>query len=100
MKNPAFTKTLFENSANRYCLSHQYEVVRHVVVPTVKAMAERLAKAVESGDRKAAAFTANPDYGKFRGAAKAKPLELLKPTLPRTEENFRMVLKEIERLTK
>ena len=95
MKNPAFTKTLFENAANRYCLSHQYEVVRHVVVPTVKAMAERLAKAVESGDRKAAAFTSKPDYAKLRSAAKAKPLESLKPTLPRTKENFVKVLREV-----
>ena len=95
VKNPAFTKTLFENAANRYCLSHQYEVVRHVVVPTVKAMAERLAKAVESGDRKAAAFTSKPDYAKLRSAAKAKPLESLKPTLPRTKENFVKVLREV-----
>ncbi len=95
VKNPAFTKTLFENAANRYCLSHQYEVVRHVVVPTVKAMAERLAKAVESGDRKAAAFTSKPDYDKVRGAAKAKPLESLKPTQPRTAERFRKVLGEV-----
>ena len=97
VKNPAFEKTLFENAANRYCLSHQYEVVRHVVAPAVASMAEQLAKAVESGDSKAT-FTAKSDMAKFRSEAKAKSLESLKPVLPRTDENFRMVLREILKL--
>ena len=43
-------------------------------------------------DRKA---EVREDAEELRLALKAKPLESLKPTLPRTEENFRMVLRRI-----
>ena len=58
-------------------------------------MTERLAKAVAAGDRMAA-FSEGAE--KERLALKAKPLESLKPTLPRTAENFRKVLREVEAL--
>ena len=53
-------------------------------------MTERLAKAVASGDRKAK-FSEGAEEERL--ALKARPLESLKPTLPRTEENFRKVLR-------
>ena len=91
IRNPAFEKTLFENSSCGYCRSHQYELARHWYAPHVKAVAERVAKAVAANDRKAA-LTVNAE--RERLALKAKPLESLKPTLPRTEENFRRILRE------
>ena len=94
IQNPDFTKTLFENAVNQYCLSHQYEAIRYVVAPTMAALAERIAKAVASGDRKAV-FPARPAFEKIRKDAKAKPLESLKPTQPRTAESFRKILGEI-----
>ena len=94
IQNPDFTKTLFENAVNQYCLSHQYEAIRYVVVPTMAVLSERIAKAVKSGDRKAG-FSVHPRFGAIRKAAKAKPLESLKPTLPRTKENFVKVLREV-----
>ena len=94
IQNPDFTKTLFENAVNQYCLSHQYEAIRHVVAPAMAALAERITKAVASGDRKDV-FPARPAFEKIRKDAKAKPLESLKPTQPRTAESFRKILGEI-----
>ncbi|MBP5510261.1 MAG: hypothetical protein J6Z49_05035 [Kiritimatiellae bacterium] len=97
VRNPDFTKTLFENAVNQYCLSHQYEAIRYVVAPTMAELSERMARAVESGDRRAG-FPARPGFEKIRKDAKSKPLESLKPVMPRTKENFIKVLREIERL--
>ncbi len=95
IRNPEFSKTLFENASCPYCRSHQYELARHWYTPHVRKMTERLAKAVAAGDRMAA-FSEGAE--KERLALKAKPLESLKPTLPRTAENFRKVLREVEAL--
>ena len=95
IRNPKFSKTLFENASCPYCRSHQYELARHWYTPHVRKMTERLAKAVAAGDRMAAFSEGAEDE---RLALKAKPLESLKPTLPRTAENFRRVLRELKRL--
>ena len=97
IKNPDFSKTLFENASCPYCRSHQYELARHWYAPHAKAVAERIAKAIAENDRKAE-IEVKPEPERI--ALKARPLESLKPTLTRTEENFRKVLREIERLTK
>ena len=94
IQNPDFTKTLFENAVNQYCLSHQYEAIRYVVAPAMAELAERIAKAVASGDRKAV-FPARPGFERIRNDAKSKPLESLKPTRPRTKANFVKVLREV-----
>ena len=94
IQNPDFSKTLFENASCGYCRSHQYELARHWYAPHAKAIAANLAKAVADGDRKAVVKT-NAEGARL--ALKAKPLESLKPTLPRTEENFRKVLREIQK---
>ena len=95
IQNPDFSKTLFENASCPYCRSHQYELARHWYAVRARQMAERLATAVASGDRKA---KFGGDAEQERLALKAKPLESLKPTLPRTEENFRKVMREVEEL--
>ena len=92
IQNSDFSKTLFENASCPYCRSHQYELARHWYAPHARKMADRLAKSVASGDR-----TAKLSEGAEaeRLALKAKPLESLKPTLPRTKANFRKVMREI-----
>ncbi|MBQ4199910.1 MAG: hypothetical protein II649_08500, partial [Kiritimatiellae bacterium] len=92
IQNPAFEKTLFENASCPYCRSHQYELARHWYAPHARKMADRLAKAVASGDR-AAKFSEGAEAERL--ALKAKPLESLKPTLPRTEANFRKTMRKI-----
>ena len=95
IRNPEFSKTLFENASCPYCRSHQYELARHWYAPHVRKMVERLAKAVAANDR-----TAKLSEGaeEERRALKARPLESLRPTLPRTEANFRTVLRETQKL--
>ncbi len=95
IRNPLFEKTLFENASCNYCRSHQYELARHWYASHAKAVAANLAKAVATGNRKAA-IAVNAE--KERLALKAKPLESLKPTLPRTEENFRKVMRDVAEL--
>jgi hypothetical protein len=97
IQNPAFEKTLFENASCDYCRSHQYELARHWYTPHVRKMADRLAKAVATNDR-TAKFSKGSENE--RRALKKKPLESLKPVLPRTEENFRKVLHELLELCK
>lgn len=92
IRNPAFEKTLFENAANYYCLSHQYELVRHWVVPCARALAKRVADAVAAGDRSA---KTSVDTESLRLAAKKRPLESLRPTLPRTQNEFRRVIRDL-----
>ena len=58
-------------------------------------MADRLAKAVASGDR-AAKLSEGAEAERL--ALKAKPLESLRPTLPRTAENFRKTLRAVGEL--
>ena len=92
IRNPAFEKTLFENASCDYCRSHQYELARHWYAPHAKAVAANLAQTVAAGDRNGE-ITVNAE--KERLALKARPLESLKPTLPRTAESFRRVLGSI-----
>ena len=98
IQNPDFSKTLFENASCPYCRSHQYELARHWYAVRARQMAERLAKAVASGDRAAKFGGAAGEAEQMRLALKARPLESLKPTLPRTEENFRKALREVQEL--
>ena len=44
--NPNFPQVLFENAANSYCMSHQYELARHLYAPR----AHRFAAHVQFGD--------------------------------------------------
>ena len=89
VRNPAFEKTLFENAANYYCLSHQYELVRHWVAPCARALAKRVAGAVAAGDRSA---NVSGGFEPLRLAAKNRPLEALRPALPRTQNEFRRIV--------
>ena len=89
IKNPDFSKTLFENASCNYCRSHQYELARHWYAPHARKLAQKLAKAVAANDRKA---DISVNAKEERLALKAKPLESLKPALPRTEENFRKLM--------
>ena len=98
IQNPEFSKTLFENASCPYCRSHQYELARHWYAARARRMAERLAKAVADGDRAAKFGGDVGEAEQMRLALKARPLESLKPTLPRTEENFRKVLREVQEL--
>ena len=95
VRNPDFPKTLFDNASCRYCRSHQYELARHWYAPRLGKMAGRLAKAVAADDRGAVLFD---DSEKERMALMARPMESLRPTLPRTAKNFRATMVAIAAL--
>ena len=95
IQNPDFSKTLFENASCNYCRSHQYELARYWYAPHARAIAKNLAKAVAEGDREA---RLSPPAEPERLALKERPLESLKPRLTRTEENFRKVMHDVEKL--
>ena len=97
IQNPNFSKTLFENASCGYCRSHQYELARHWYAPHMRAIAKNLAKALASGDKDA---KISPNAEKERLALKKKPLQSLRPTQLRTEENFRRVMLKIAELCK
>ena len=97
IQNPNFSKTLFENASCGYCRSHQYELARHWYAPHMRTIAKNLAKALASGDKDA---KISPNAEKERLALKKKPLQSLRPTQLRTEENFRKVMRKIEELCK
>ena len=94
VRNPDFPKTLFDNASCKYCRSHQYELARHWYAPRMKMMADRLAKAVASGDCKAALLD---DSETERSALMERPLESLKPVQPRTWERYRETLRNLAR---
>ena len=95
VRNPGFPRTLLDNASCGYCRSHQYELARHWYAPRMKKMAERLAAAVAAGDRKARLFD---DPKAERRALLDRPLESLRPVRPRTEGNFRGLLRAIRAL--
>ena len=97
IQNPNFSKTLFENASCGYCRSHQYEFARHWYAPHMRTIAKNLAKALASGDKDA---KLSPNAENERLALKKKPLQSLRPTQLRTEENFRKVMRKIEELCK
>ena len=102
--NPNFRQVLLENAVCSYCRSHQYEAARHLYVPRAKAIAETVRCAAKRLEREG-----RPDPGrkglKFGRAPElvdrllATPLETLRPTKPRTPENFRALMRELAGLT-
>ena len=72
---PDFDRTLWGNAVNGYCASHHYEAFAHVHLPWWDALAQT-------------------------GAAPARPMPMrrlaeMRPTLPRTAENYRRTLLDL-----
>ena len=88
VENPGFGRVLFDNAANRYCASHQFEAARYVYLPMARRFAEWLVAFAERGGRAPCPFDATrPEVA----AALERPLEAMKPTAARTPENIRAV---------
>ena len=87
IQNPDFSKTLFDNVSCGYCRSHQYELARHWYARHAGMLVKSVAKAAPV-----------PNSAKIHQALLKKPLESLKPTMARTEVNYRRVMLEIAAL--
>ena len=86
---PDFPKTLFDNASCGYCRSHQYELARYWYAPRMHKAAERLAKAVAADDRKVKLYD---DSEAERATLMERPLESLRPVLPRDAAQYRATL--------
>ena len=86
---PGFAKTLVDNASCGYCRSHQYELARHWYAVRMRTAAERLSRAVETNDRKVELFDDPEDE---RRALMERPLESLRPLLPRTAAQYRSTM--------
>ena len=89
IRHPGFSKTLFDNASCTYCRSHQYELARHWYAPRMRQAAERLAKAVAENDRKVV-LCDDPETERL--ALMERPLESLRPVLPRTAAQYRTTM--------
>ena len=90
VRNPAFEHILFENSACRYCLSHQAEYAKGWYVPSTEELAALLVARVESKD-----FSPLPVFPDYRAKlrALAHPIRAFAPdSSHRTAENFRRLM--------
>jgi hypothetical protein len=97
--NPCFEKTLIANGANGYCASYQYELFAHCYLPIARAYAE----AVEQWTKADAAAKIDVDglskvYDNAFADVLNKPLAEMKPTTPRTAEQYRRIMSELAAL--
>ena len=91
--NPEFDHVLVDNAANGYCRSHQYEVAANWYEPFAEFLAAEVIRHVDADDR------TDLDHDKLvaesdrlHDALLKRPLAEMRPTLPRTPENFKPVM--------
>jgi len=96
VRSPNFAKVLFDNASCGYCQSHQYELARYWYAPRARAFVRRVTELVGANDRKTALKL--PKGEAERLALMERPLESLRPTLPRTPENYRMIMRKLRNL--
>ena len=92
IRNPDFEHVLYDNASCGYCRSHQYEVAQHWAVPAMTDLANMLAERAAAGD-KSPIPPLNQD--RYRERSMHRSLAEMRPTLPRTPENWRRVLGEL-----
>ena len=84
---------LYDNASCGYCRSHQYEVARWWAVPAMTDLANMLSERAAAGD-KAPIPPLNQD--RYRERSLHRPLAEMRPTLPRTPENWRRVMGDLK----
>ena len=98
--NPNFKQVLLENALCGYCRSHQYEAARYFYLPRARAFAEALRIILlrsQFGDKltpeeKELKLDTSDD---LLNLMLSMPLEIYRPTKPRTPENFRALMREL-----
>ena len=97
IRNPEFDRVLFDNATCNYCRSHQAEAARHWYLPAMRLLADTITAKVAVGDKagyKTAELRRRVEA--MREGLMKRPLAELRPTLPRTEENLKRALRELE----
>ena len=100
IENPNFPRILLENAICGYCRSHQYEAARYFYLPRARAFAQVVRDtvahvngggSVPPGRR---SLKLGPSFD-IVSLLCSMPLEALRPTKPRTAENFRTLMREL-----
>ena len=87
-----FAQTLLDNVLNFYCASHQVELVEHCYVPALERLFAQTDMLMTRGDR-SARLSSEP-MNAIRTKLLKTPLLSLRPTLERTPENYRKVMRD------
>ena len=90
--NPNFDRTLIDNCSNFYCASHQAEMAEHLYAPSLAIFADQICGKIAADDRSPLSQAGIRD---LREKVLATPLESMRSTEPRTQENFRAILGEL-----
>lgn len=91
VRNPDFPSVLLDNASCSYCRGYQYECCAHWYKPMMHEAAKDVCALLDSGDRQA---PIREDYSHdYRAKLFERGLKALRPTLPRTPENYRRVMR-------
>lgn len=89
--NPNFPKVLVENATAGYCASHHYESAEYWYKPGIREFAAVIEEKVRASDL--SALPKMPSFEEYRDAHMfAKPLDAMRPTLPRTQKSYERAL--------
>ncbi len=86
VRNPNFPSVLFENAANTYCQSHQYELARYWYAPRAHEWAAKIETIIRSKDRKSPLQLESGEV--LRNELQKRPLETLRPRSDRSPKVF------------
>ncbi len=89
VRNSDFPNVLLDNASNPYCRSYQYECCAHWYLPAARVAEKAVEALLAAGDRKAPVVADETDW---RAEMFRKGLEAMRPTLPRTRENYRRTI--------
>ena len=92
IRNPDFEHVLYDNASCGYCRSHQYEVAQYWAVPAMTDLAAMIVERVAAGDKSPIPLL-NQD--RYRVRSLHRPLAEMRPTLPRTSDSWRRVLRDL-----
>ena len=88
---PDFDSVLVQNAINNYCASHQYEAAAFLYLPQLMIWRQKLVR--RFGDTAADAKLSAKEIADVMKAVWKTPLESMRPTLPRTPESYRAVMR-------
>ncbi len=92
--NPDFDRVILDNASCEYCQSHQYELMQTWYMPCIKTICDWATDRLDRDDK--SAFTYPGSFKKVLTEKKAEllstPLKDQRPTLERTQENFKAVM--------
>ncbi|MBR0238290.1 MAG: hypothetical protein IJQ39_09380 [Thermoguttaceae bacterium] len=92
--NPDFDRVILDNASCEYCQSHQYELMQTWYLPCIKTVCDWATDRLDRDDK--SAFTYPDSFKKVVTEKKAEllatPLKDQRPTLERTQENFKAAM--------